>query len=181
MIQGSGRTDFYDWNIHNLFHTFISAVIKHKKGNNIMDTQQSKVIPNPVIPDPGELGGLYALVDRFAIEMKLKLAKKFGEGKTGWNKPEYISRHNAENILNAAYHIQEGEDQEIDLANFALFQWYVKDIYGGKEGIEKYLEQQKQWKENNQALIAGQPGSLKEAAKIINKKTTKQKGTGKKK
>lgn len=72
-----------------------------------------------------EMERLQGLVDAFAAEMKLKLLKKVNEGRAGWGDPA-----NAEEIYNSllahAAGVPLARDQEIDVANFAMFLWCMR-------------------------------------------------------
>ena len=63
---------------------------------------------------------LDAMVDDFAHHMKLKLTKKFLEGKTGWDDPDWTE----EQIMQALKsHVEKENGDMIDVANFAMFLW----------------------------------------------------------
>lgn len=61
---------------------------------------------------------LDAAVDDFAEQMKCKLAKKFLEGKSGWDDPEWSME---DKLRQLREHIDRGD--MIDVANFAMFAW----------------------------------------------------------
>lgn len=59
-----------------------------------------------------------ACVDDFADEMKRKLRRKFMEGKSGWDDPQWPR----EDILRQlVQHVEKGD--MVDVANFAMFAW----------------------------------------------------------
>ncbi|QRG06147.1 hypothetical protein EZH22_24690 [Xanthobacter dioxanivorans] len=64
-----------------------------------------------VEPHPDDLA-----VDRFAAEMKAKLAQKRAEGRGGWEDKEDCPAHHLSNLLRD--HVEKGDP--LDVANFAM-------------------------------------------------------------
>lgn len=63
---------------------------------------------------------LDACVDAFADAMKRKLKEKFLQGKTGWDDPFWTK----DMIIDALKeHIEKGNEDMVDVANFAMFLW----------------------------------------------------------
>lgn len=63
---------------------------------------------------------LNTCVDAFAAEMKRKLVKKFLEGRTGWDDPNWTN----EQIMQALKeHVDKPNGDMVDVANFAMFRW----------------------------------------------------------
>ena len=87
-------------------------------------------------PDPqfvaDEIQRLNVTVDEFARCMKAKLEVKVKEGRSGWDNPA-----NAEAIYNAllahAAGVPLAREQEIDVANFAMFLYWMRWDGGAHE------------------------------------------------
>lgn len=65
-----------------------------------------------------ELKALDTLVDLFSLEMKRKLRRKMGEGKSGWDDPDWQEK---DIIAQLIIHVDKGD--MVDVANFAMFKW----------------------------------------------------------
>jgi len=76
-------------------------------------------------------------VDRFAVAMKAKLAKKRAEGRSGWDDPRQCScEFLAELLLD---HIPKGDP--VDIANLAMM---LHQREGGHEALRKVLDERTQ-------------------------------------
>lgn len=68
---------------------------------------------------------LVETVDDFGAKMAVKLLRLYREGRHGWDVPgseeEWQRR-----LLNLIDRLIQGEPQEIDIANFAMFHWYLR-------------------------------------------------------
>jgi hypothetical protein len=65
-----------------------------------------------------ETEALSALVDDFAKAMKEKLRKRWSEGRTGWDDPNWTVEDMKKQLIE---HVDKGDP--VDIANFAAFIW----------------------------------------------------------
>ena len=66
------------------------------------------------------LHALDALLTAFTAEMRKKLIRKFTEGRTGWDDPEWTE----DQIMQALReHVEKENGDMVDVANFAMFLW----------------------------------------------------------
>lgn len=65
---------------------------------------------------------LFESVDRFALQMKRKLSRKCGEGKRGWDDPNWPKEDKIKYLIE---HAERGD--WIDAANIAMFGWNQED------------------------------------------------------
>lgn len=94
--------------------------------------------PDELLEIAAEARKLCAAVDEFAEEMKEKLLTKAAHNWHGWDKldvywlrdcEDRLQRHAAELVRHGG-----GDQREVDIANFAMFHWYVHErIAAGEE------------------------------------------------
>lgn len=87
-------------------------------------------------PDPqfvaDETQRLNATVDEFARCMKAKLAANVKEGRSGWDKPGNVHAiYNA--LLDHAARVDLAREHEIDVANFSMFLYWIRQNGGAHE------------------------------------------------
>lgn len=77
-----------------------------------------------------EIRKIKQAVAHFSNQMEARLVEKLDQGWRGWDRPE-----NAREIYNcllahgSAIHLAAG--QEVDMANFAMFLWYIRTFQKG--------------------------------------------------
>ncbi len=81
---------------------------------------------------------LMEAVDAFAAEMKRKLRQKRAEGFAGWDDDYFVTNGLCiERLTNHVRRMAEGEAQEVDVANLAMFSWHYRKRQEEKERREK--------------------------------------------
>lgn len=80
-------------------------------------------------PDPqfvaDQMAQLEKVVDEFAAQMKAKLAVKVGEGRSGWDDPANREQIWTSMLAHGAAP-SHAAGQEVDVANFAMFLWFIR-------------------------------------------------------
>ena len=81
-----------------------------------------------VIKNFPEVEALNTLVDSFAAEMKLKLARKFLHGRSGWDSPESKAFLEASLAEHMVRHLETG-GQLVDIGNIAAMLWNIDNDF----------------------------------------------------
>lgn len=93
-----------------------------------MIKSQDGVMPTPEAIS-AEMARLEAAVDAFAAQMKARLAAKLAEGRSGWDDPANAPEIYSSMLAHGAG-VQLAAGQEVDVANFALFLWFMRTRAG---------------------------------------------------
>ena len=86
-------------------------------------------IPGPpgYVPDPRyeEKKRLFGAVDRYVLQMKVKLMQQIDAGSVGWDDPALLPDEQVfQRLVDCAGKAPLAEGQEADIGNFAMFLWY---------------------------------------------------------
>lgn len=80
-------------------------------------------------PDPAwveqEIRRLDAVVDKFTVVMKARLAEKAREGWSGWDDPASKDKIYTAMLAQGAG-VKYAKDQEVDIANLAMMLWRLR-------------------------------------------------------
>jgi len=73
-----------------------------------------------------DVADLNDAVDQFAQAIKEKLTLRYDEGSRGWNDPKSLRWFKEKTVTNAKKINDENLPEEVDLANYAMFCWYLR-------------------------------------------------------
>ena len=85
--------------------------------------------------DKTEKQRLTEAVVAFSAEMLDKLWDKMDEGFNGWDDPQYEKTFE-QRLLAHVGKLLQGEAQEADIANFAMFIWSIKKTKAESDGVK---------------------------------------------